>query len=848
MKFLYFGDKHERVTTPENRLDHFVETQKKKTEEILELGKKYGVRAFLQPGDFFDTPQPPLDFVSNVVEQWTSASFHRVFLNYLEKEKNDHDVTDFFSSHTPIVGVAGNHELFGNNLKTLDKTMIGFLSKMGFIRFATKEDPVFFRGEDGVIVAITGTHYHINMDHPEHIEDDYVVKEKLGDIHIHIVHGFLTDKDLGPLIPHVRIDQIAHTKADLTITGHDHIGFPLTEIDGKYFVNPGAVVRLSNHPKEIARTPKVLLIEATKEGLRVEEVPLSSAAKGEEVLSREKAVAKQEKAMLLQRYKETVQQSDWETKGVDVLSIVRSLPEDDKEWKRAKDNLLLMVAKKEEELRHHSQEVNHAYIEKIEIENFQSHEHSVIECAKGFNIFVGESKQGKTAVLRALSWVYENKPTGKRIVRQGANYARVTLSLSNGYKISRLLETKRGGKNGYEVTTPDGETSFYNTKSLDVIQPFLGFSLVPIDKDVTLNLNFLKQGKGWFLIGDEYSAPLRAKIIGSICGVQYADAALRELEAEEKRHREKEKWLKKEVESIDEQISEYEHVKDLQQILAECEEVNRKIEALEQRKERVIKVVNRYELVRLTIQELNEVIQQSSSLDEKKELLVTLKGLVEDLFRIEKLTSKRVELLFQREKVCSVLEQIRPRHEMDHHLSSLKRESEKLLEVSKLCFKYDAMKQSLTEQRALVEKLSSVPRLMKGIDVLKERIEDFEKLLTDYEKTTTLLAKKQRLERGLVAIREVCERTKTLHVAKKEKTQAETLFGTYETSAKLISKMFELKQKQISLSKEIKDQEKVIDLEKRKYAEMLSAYGKCPICHGDLRADRIKQVVDDLFV
>jgi exonuclease SbcC len=199
--------------------------------------------------------------------------------------------------------------------------MIGFMEKLGLVRFATKENPYIITTEDGLKVAVTGAHFHLDIDYPENI-DDYIVEEKLGDYHIHIVHGMLSDKSMGGVIRHTLIDQIKHTKADLTIAGHNHIGFPLTEVDGKYFVNPGAIPRLSNDVKEIARKPKVLLIDITREnGLKLKEIYLQDVQDGEIVLDRAKIEAKKDANEQIEEYKKAIRDAKVEKKA-DITEII----------------------------------------------------------------------------------------------------------------------------------------------------------------------------------------------------------------------------------------------------------------------------------------------------------------------------------------------------------------------------------------------------------------------------------------------------------------------------------------------------------------------------------------------
>lgn len=52
-------------------------------------------------------------------------------------------------------------------------------------------------------------------------------------------------------------------------------------------------------------------------------------------------------------------------------------------------------------------------IKSLQLNNFQSHKDALLEFHPGVNVIVGSSRSGKTATLRALNWVKNNKPAGK---------------------------------------------------------------------------------------------------------------------------------------------------------------------------------------------------------------------------------------------------------------------------------------------------------------------------------------------------------------------------------------------------------------------------------------------------
>lgn len=77
-------------------------------------------------------------------------------------------------------------------------------------------------------------------------------------------------------------------------------------------------------------------------------------------------------------------------------------------------------------------------IKSIELTNFQSHRDTRIEFDAGVNAIVGLSDSGKTAILRALNWVINNKPSGADFQSHWGGDVSVVLTLSDGQQIKRV--------------------------------------------------------------------------------------------------------------------------------------------------------------------------------------------------------------------------------------------------------------------------------------------------------------------------------------------------------------------------------------------------------------------------
>ncbi|MGB4504322.1 MAG: metallophosphoesterase [Syntrophaceticus sp.] len=258
MRFLYFTDDHKRGTTPENRLDIFPVTLAHKLQEVVKIAREQEVDYVLHGGDFFDVPAPAISVCADFLEIYQQFS-------------------------VPVFTIPGNHDLFGHNIATLPRTMLGFAARLGIVHLLGKE-PIYLE-KNGLRVQLTGQGYHFEMDRRErHL--DYMIKKKDCDYAIHMVHGMLLERALFPGAFYTLIEQIWDTEADFTLAGHNHLGFPDTEKDGKYFLNPGALVRLSNHQQEMKRPVQVVVIDLSGSCPTYKKIRLKSAAPGEDVLDR----------------------------------------------------------------------------------------------------------------------------------------------------------------------------------------------------------------------------------------------------------------------------------------------------------------------------------------------------------------------------------------------------------------------------------------------------------------------------------------------------------------------------------------------------------------------------------
>jgi exonuclease SbcD len=286
MKILVVGDLHFRSVNPRARKDNFEEALLKKLNEVGVIASKVDAQALVFAGDLFDSPNVSLSTVGKLA----------IFLQSLELD---------------VYAVCGNHDIPAGNRDAILRTPYGLLRELGIIQDVDRN----YEWIPGVTagwsdVRITGSGYDALTDTAE--GHDYDCDDRLFSsdkkIHIHVVHSMLLPSAPGFPMRHTLIDDV-ETSADVIVCGHYHTGFGIIKRkDGKLFINPGALCRLSASEAEMSRTIQVAVIDADQRTGEVSAtmIPLISARPADEVLDRESITDAVEHENWLNKYFESL--------------------------------------------------------------------------------------------------------------------------------------------------------------------------------------------------------------------------------------------------------------------------------------------------------------------------------------------------------------------------------------------------------------------------------------------------------------------------------------------------------------------------------------------------------------
>jgi len=292
-KLLIVGDLHLRGDNPRNRKGNYYQDCLAKLEEVFDIAQRHGAM-IVQVGDVFNSPATSISVVSDFA----------YFLQWHERR-----------IHT----VPGNHDIFAHNIETLPRTPLGLLLRLNVMAKAS------CNMEDFDLRMVPFDHT-LDHDGHEYVDIDF---SDIDFPKILVVHGMLLPRSPGFEMRHTLIDDVAKTtNADVIISGHYHQPF-MQRTNGKLFINPGALMRISATHEEIERTPQVVLLDTKRvmnPGYMPLAIPLDCARPGEEVLDRTQLETEETREENMRQFVELLEQQG-ESKYLNIQAIMESIAE-----------------------------------------------------------------------------------------------------------------------------------------------------------------------------------------------------------------------------------------------------------------------------------------------------------------------------------------------------------------------------------------------------------------------------------------------------------------------------------------------------------------------------------------
>lgn len=215
-------------------------------------------------------------------------------------------------------------------------------------------------------------------------------------------------------------------------------------------------------------------------------------------------------------------------------------------------------------------------LKKIIVQNFQKHHKSVLDLVPGVNMIVGDTDNGKSAIVRALAWAVFNRPQGFAFKRNDAGESAITL-VKVVSDAADVVRAKGKGKNEYVL----------NGVSYKALR-----SDVPEDIAHALNLgaiNFQGQFAPYFLLGE--SSGDVAKKLNDIVGLGDIDAVLGSLNKTGAQASMKLRMASARKDELIEKMRPLEKARSLQRRAAHLKKLNEALEGKKKRYEEAASIV-----------------------------------------------------------------------------------------------------------------------------------------------------------------------------------------------------------------------------------------------------------------
>lgn len=272
------------------------------------------------------------------------------------------------------------------------------------------------------------------------------------------------------------------------------------------------------------------------------------------------------------------------------------------------------------------------YIKGITLENFQSHKYTDVKFDEKYNVIVGPSDSGKSAIIRAIKWALYNEPSGDYFIREGESECSVTLEFNDG---SILKRYRNKSKNQYIFTKNNGEEMIFEgfgSKIPEDITDSIGIKKIYLDSDESNAINLGEQLEGPFLLSEKSST--RASAIGRLVGVNIIDDALKDVLKDTRALSITKKHLEENNKSLNEEIKEYDYLDDLKVIVArlskikdQISEKNKKLELYTNINNKLKKIIYEKEQANIIIDKLHVIDRLNDNLNYIEHKLLKFKYL-----------------------------------------------------------------------------------------------------------------------------------------------------------------------------------------------------------------------------
>lgn len=475
------------------------------------------------------------------------------------------------------------------------------------------------------------------------------------------------------------------------------------------------------------------------------------------------------------------------------------------------------------------------YIEKVILENFQSHKNSTIEFDNQLNVIVGPSDSGKTAILRAIKWALYNEPSGDYFIREGESESSVTIVFSDATKIKRY---RSKSKNIYYLYDSDNNETKFEGFGTNVPQEIIdktGIKKILLDNDQSRAINLSDQLEGAFLLSEKGS--LRANSIGRLVGVNVIDDSLRETLRDIRNLSNDKRHIDSKVIELEAELKEYDYLDKLQITINQIEKVKN---IISEKQALRIKLTNLFVKICETTKEKYKIEHHISKLKDINLIDYMIKDITLNISKYNHLYNRNNKLLeiYNDKKInLNIITSLNHTNIVEENLENIIIKWNNEIKLKKMKSNLDNNKDEARKFQEIITKsiqLKELQSLINKIDNKSKRI----------DKITKIYSKESQVGKSLAMGKSYLEKLNKLDRISDIYKVLEDKIYLYNNlkaiSIKYNSNLKEIRSSNISLKKLNESFERDLNI----YKNLLLDKETCPLCFSNIDNDKIANIID----
>lgn len=475
-------------------------------------------------------------------------------------------------------------------------------------------------------------------------------------------------------------------------------------------------------------------------------------------------------------------------------------------------------------------------LRRLLVENFQSHEHSEVIFGPGLNVVVGPSDFGKSALVRALRWLYYNEPRGANFIRVGARTCRVTVELDDGTRVTRLRSISGKKENQYILQRPGEEEQVYvdlRETPLEIMQA-LDVRKVQVDERNSVELNLGGQLEGPFLLVE--NGAVRAKVIGQLGGVHILDWAQKSTGTDLRRLREEEGQLAAGIAGLESALGAYDHLPALEAGIGRIEEGVGRIEAIAADVDALSDLQRQWQEASAALAGAERVLDTLHALDRAEKLALELEtvalkhGSLADIAVELGQVEQRLELNRSRVETLAVLD------EMERKLERLEALGGNFARLTQLAEEISQVSVQLTGALRIANLTRSVPEAEALWQQAETSYRQWSELVRAGQELADVSSSLQRADR-------VVDRSANLEQAESCLAAAGETRQRLQVLADLWQNWMEEDRKYRGAGLAEERYQKEAEQLLQEYGRLLAQLGRCPVCFGELTEEAVERAL-----